>query len=212
VQSLAILTIARTAYPVYETSRASHSVASSFSTYLAFVRSSLASLRPSPRPDVPTPLPSLLILSCQIAPLLTNLKSLCTLFERPPSRSPPYTFLPLSTGPLLSRLHDYLSHQIIHSLAPPLLEQTVAAWIWDSAIQNYWRGWEDWVGVRTQGTGQGELWKDVGIQEMKVVRRGQRSLGEEEKDSFEEGAQYFVSPHIARWTRELTRGVTAQYG
>lgn len=195
VKSLALLTAARIPVPTQETSRASHSVASSLSTYLAFVRSSLASLRPSPRPDNLTPLPSLLSLSCQTGPLLTDLNSLCTLFERPPSRSPPYPFLPLSTGPLLSRLHNYLSRHIIHSLAPPLLEQTVAAWIWDSAIQNYWRGWEDWVGVRTQVTGQGELWKDVGIQELKVVRRGQRSLGEEEKDSFEEGAQYFVSSH-----------------
>ena len=65
-----------------------------------------------------------------------------------------------------------------------MLGQAVAAWLFDGAVQGWWNGWEDWVGV-----GNGEGWRDVGIEERKIVRRIRGVLGGEEE---EEGALEFV--------------------
>lgn len=168
----AVVQALATSAPASTPSRAFHSVSTALSTFLFHVRTSLALLRPPSGP-----LPSLLSLSTQLAPLLTLLTSLTKLFEPP---------LSLSTASLLSRLHSYLEEQLAHSLTPPLLGQAVAAWLFDGAVQGWWNGWEDWVGV-----GNGEGWRGVGIEERRIVRRTRGVLGGEEE---EEGAlEYVVS-------------------
>jgi hypothetical protein len=178
-----------------EPSSTSHAVAASLSTFLAWAREELSSLRRSDSSSPSTEATAdagLLALSSRLETLRTTLASLATLFSRPITHSPPYPLLQLATPSLLSHLYENLQYHLQHSLIPPLMEQAVAAWLFDGAVRDWWRGWEDWLGVR-EDTKEMD-WAMLGIEaRQRIKKKSGRSLDDEDEQVDEGETEYIVS-------------------
>lgn len=163
----------------------SHALSSALSTLLFWMRSEIAKLRPD-RASLSSF--GLLSLSSSLASTLRTLTSLALLFDRNLETFPPFAAISLGAAPLLSLLYSYLEHHLGHSLTPPLFDQAVAAWLFDTSFKGWWRGWEDWVGV---GPG-GSSWKYSGIEEVLVVRDAP-GKHQNLKEGYEDRITYVVS-------------------
>lgn len=163
----------------------SHALSSALAALLFWMRSEITKLRPD-RASLSSF--GLLSLSSSLASSLRTLTSLAQLFDRNLESSPPFASIPLRAAPLLSLLYANLEHHLTHSLTPPLFDQAVAAWIFDTSFKGWWRGWEDWVGVGPGGTS----WKFSGIEEVLLVRDapGKHS---KLKEGYEDRITYVVS-------------------
>lgn len=69
----------------------------------------------------------------------------------------------------------------------------MAAWLFDGAVGDWWRGWEDWLGIREEAK---EInWAMLGIEARRRVKnKAGRSLVDEDEQVDEGETEYTVSP------------------
>ncbi|ORY75934.1 Spc98 family-domain-containing protein [Leucosporidium creatinivorum] len=195
-----------------EPSSTSHAVSASLSTFLAWVREELAGLQRCGSPSSLGKVEALadaglLALATRVEPIRTTLDSLATLFYRPIVSSPPYPLLPLATPSLLSHLYDHLHHHLQHSLTPPLLDQAVAAWLLDGAMGDWWRGWEDWLGVREDAKERD--WAMLGIEVRRSSRKKSARVTDDEDEPVEADEIEYIL-HTSQLPRFFPRTVAVE--
>lgn len=68
----------------------------------------------------------------------------------------------------------------------------MAAWLFDGAIGDWWRGWEDWLGVREDAKEMD--WAMLGIEARNRIKKKSGRILDDEDEQVDEGEmEYIVS-------------------
>lgn len=127
---------------------------SAISTFVAWVRQAQAGVEGQ----------SLLSRGRALSPLIEACDSVLSVFRRDLATERMARIADPSARALLSMVHDTLEERIRLDASLALLPQIAVAWLWHRMVSQWWREWQEWVGVR-EDTG---AWRHGAIEQTRA--------------------------------------------